>query len=123
MVASYLLPIFKFKLPYEVREITPGDGNCFFWAILDHLKTINHEKASLHHLELRRQIVEFIRRNEYNENSELFKNELFQGEKEDKIVQISTGNDIYGSASWNEYLEKSKQDCHFSSIFTENTIQ
>ena len=37
-VGHSIKAIEKHGLPYEAKTLTPGDGNCFYWAIVDQVR-------------------------------------------------------------------------------------
>ena len=56
--AIHLINPFKF-LDLCIRRRTEADGNCYFWALWDHLK-LQGSSFFDHHLKLRQFIVNFM---------------------------------------------------------------
>ncbi len=92
--------IARSKIPFSCTKVTPGDGNCFFHAIVDQLERsdiINTLPENIldcckDHFKLRQSIVSFIRTNENLRASPNFQNL--------KIVALTES----GQSSFEEYL-------------------
>ena len=102
------------KLPMKLDRLTLGVGNCFMVAALQQLKTpevhqnLNDElkqmAIDLDHMKLRRQVVDFIQKNEDREQVKYMK-EIFVP---DPAV-------VDGPKTWEEYWEKMLIDCTWAS--------
>ncbi len=102
------------NLPFKYKNATPGDGNCFFHAIIDQLQrqdmqgTISHNILHYchNHTTLRKAVVSFIRTDIELKSSENFNNL--------KLVAMEE----YGSSSFESYLTSMSQDGTWADTLT-----
>jgi len=96
------------QLPYEISEVTPGDGNCFFHAIISQLHFQNDYTFD-NHLQLRKKLVLYMATNaRLNENpyfkvaKEIYIEEKRIGNETDKITWQRLLNHMNKSGTWIE---------------------
>ena len=61
-----------FQLPFVVRDITAGDGNCFFRAIIQCMRDHNDQTFN-DHMHVRKELVHFIATNRLLQQNEQFR--------------------------------------------------
>jgi len=90
------------QLPYRITEITPGDGNCFFHALISQL---HHQEDYTfeNHLQLRKKLVSYVAN-----NATLNANSVFKWAKKLYIKEKRLKKETYKTA-WEKILANMNQ--------------
>ena len=95
--------VIRLGLPYVPDDPTPGDGNCFFHAVMQQLQR-ESDCPFISHLDLRRKLVEFVANDE-----QIRENEGYRVSRE-QYIQNHMIDGESSDATWMRCLDQMSQD-------------